>query len=84
MFLESEEYINVVDNDDEDINLLDQDKMSDEQDSLETNSAKCLSCLQPFSNDAFLSVVCWHVNCHNCWLKSINQNKNCKLNFFLK
>lgn len=77
MFLENEEYINVVDNDDEDINLIDQDKMSDEQDSLETNSTKCLSCLQAFRNDALVSVVCWHVNCQDCWLKSISENKNC-------
>lgn len=58
-----------------------QDKISDDQEPLENNLTKCLACLQPFSNDAMVSVVCWHVNCDNCWLKSINENKNCK---FLK
>ncbi|RNA21050.1 hypothetical protein BpHYR1_029621 [Brachionus plicatilis] len=82
---ENEEYINVVDNDDEQNDLVqDQDKVCDDEDSVENNLSKCLGCLQVFSNDALISVACWHVNCHQCWLKAISENKNYNFSkFFL-
>ena len=83
---ENEEYINVVDNDDDDEdgenNLIDQhdkhfnDSDLDAQENNLSNS-KCTNCLQIFNNNALVSVTCWHVNCKSCWLKSINENKNC-------
>ncbi|CAF0978521.1 unnamed protein product [Brachionus calyciflorus] len=79
---ENDEYINVVDNDDDE--NLNQDSKNffndsdlDSQENNLSNSSKCTNCLQIFKNNALVSVNCWHVNCKTCWLKSINENKNC-------
>ncbi|OQR71063.1 E3 ubiquitin-protein ligase Rnf220-like [Tropilaelaps mercedesae] len=50
---------------------------------LEANMAaaersRCLVCLQPFTSP-LASVVCWHVYCQDCWLKTLSCKKLCPL-----
>lgn len=37
---------------------------------------KCLICLEPFK-DATTSIICWHVHCQDCWLRSLGAKKLC-------
>ncbi|XP_037556438.1 E3 ubiquitin-protein ligase Rnf220 isoform X1 [Dermacentor silvarum] len=37
---------------------------------------KCLICMDPYENPV-VSVVCWHVHCQECWLKTLGAKKLC-------
>ncbi|RUS18089.1 hypothetical protein BC937DRAFT_89162 [Endogone sp. FLAS-F59071] len=46
---------------------------------LETSSRaapKCLICLEPYTSP-LVSVVCWHVHCEQCWLRTLGAKKLC-------
>lgn len=38
--------------------------------------SKCLICLEPYEKPV-VSVVCWHVHCQECWLKTLGAKKLC-------
>ncbi|XP_075529023.1 E3 ubiquitin-protein ligase Rnf220-like isoform X4 [Dermacentor variabilis] len=37
---------------------------------------KCLICMDPYEKPV-VSVVCWHVHCQECWLKTLGAKKLC-------
>ena len=41
-----------------------------------TDHFKCLICMEPYRNPA-TSVICWHVHCEECWLRSLGTKKVC-------
>uniref|UniRef100_A0A224YVK5 E3 ubiquitin-protein ligase n=1 Tax=Rhipicephalus zambeziensis TaxID=60191 RepID=A0A224YVK5_9ACAR len=38
--------------------------------------SKCLICMEPYEKPV-VSVVCWHVHCQECWLKTLGAKKLC-------
>ncbi|XP_022702078.1 E3 ubiquitin-protein ligase RNF220-like [Varroa jacobsoni] len=40
--------------------------------------SRCLVCLQPFASP-LVSIICWHVYCQDCWLKTLSCKKLCPL-----
>ncbi|KAH8034952.1 hypothetical protein HPB51_003670 [Rhipicephalus microplus] len=38
--------------------------------------SKCLICMDPYENPV-VSIVCWHVHCQECWLKTLGAKKLC-------
>lgn len=38
--------------------------------------SKCLICMEPYEMPV-VSVVCWHVHCQECWLKTLGAKKLC-------
>ncbi|KAF9353779.1 hypothetical protein BGX26_008449 [Mortierella sp. AD094] len=40
------------------------------------NVPSCLICLEPYTIP-LTSIVCWHVHCENCWMKTLGSKKLC-------
>ncbi|KAG0015147.1 hypothetical protein BGZ80_010022 [Entomortierella chlamydospora] len=44
--------------------------------SVNKNVPSCLICLEPYTIP-LTSIVCWHVHCENCWMKTLGSKKLC-------
>ena len=47
-----------------------------QQEHLLKNTPKCMICLGPYVSP-LTSIVCWHVYCETCWLKTLGAKKVC-------
>lgn len=45
-------------------------------DELQKEKLKCLICMEGF-NTPLVSVICWHVYCEECWLRTLGAKKLC-------
>lgn len=51
-------------------------KIIDLSEELHTEKLKCLICMEGF-NTPLVSVVCWHVYCEECWMRTLGAKKLC-------
>eukprot|EP00794_Sanderia_malayensis_P007995 gene7995-8854_t len=51
-------------------------KLANMADELQKEKLKCLICMEGF-NTPLVSIVCWHVYCEECWMRTLGAKKLC-------